>query len=120
MRTGKFIFILFLFCSLAMQVAGLQTASVCGSDSPGIYSNSGSRNDNIESFNFFDENLFDEIEEFEEFEYHNDRKIKKIFSQHLLFLERMHFKCISEYKSRKNTHKAGKYNTPLKHIILLL
>ena len=124
MRAGKFIFVLFLFCSLIAQVIGVQNASSCEYDNQVIYSSSSVAGEHIDSFNFFDENLFDEIEEFEEIEEiegHNDKKVKKSFCQQLFFLEKMHFKYSSEYKTQENVCKAGKYNTShFKHVILLL
>ena len=123
MRTGKFIFVLFLFCSLIAQVIGVQNVSSCRYDQT-IHSTSSAAGDHIDSFNFFDKNLFDEIEEFEEVEEiegHNDKKVKKSFCQQLFFLEKLHFRYSSEYKTLENACKSGKYNTSdFKHVILLL
>lgn len=121
MRTGKFILILFLFCSLIAQVIGVQNASSCEYDDQAIYSSSSSCSDNINPFNLFDENLFEATEGLEEFESQDDKKAKKSFCQQLFFLGQMRFRCSSKYKSQKHAYKTGKYNTSrLKYIILLL
>ena len=121
MRAGKFIFILFLFCSLIAQVIGVQNASSCEYDNQVLHSSSSNNRMHINSFNFFDENIFDGIGEFGESETNNDRKVKKSFYQQLFFLGKMHFRYFSEYKIQKNASRTGKYSTShLKHIILQL
>jgi len=119
MRTGKFILILFLFCFIA-QVIGVQNASSCEYDNQTLHSSSKNSRMHMNSFNFFDENIY-EIEAFQESETNNDRKVKKSFCQQLFFLGKMHFRYSSEHKIQKNACRTGKYSTShLKHIILQL
>ena len=121
MRIGRFIFILFLFCSLIAQVTGEQNSLACDSERHVMIPDSNCRNDNIDSFSFVDENIFEEMEEVEEFEQQNEKKARKCFCRKLFSSEQVIFGCSSKYKSQKAASKDGKYNTSQsKHIILLL
>lgn len=121
MRTGKFIFILFLFCSLIAQAAGVQTVSLCESDSSGIYLKSSSLNEKINIFDFFHEVFCEDIEEAEGLELDNDRKVRKPSCKKLFFTGQPQFSCSIKYKRQKNAYKVEKYSTShLKYIMLLL
>ncbi len=118
MRIGKFIFTLFLFCSFIAQVIGVQNALSRESESQVISSNSSGQNDNINSLNFIDENLFEELEELEQ---HNGKKTRRYIFQQSFSFGQMPFGCSSKYKRQKNAYKAEKCNTShYNHMILLL
>jgi len=121
MRIGRYIFILLLFCSLAAQVAGEQNFSARGFEHHFMSPESNCQDDNIDFFNFVDENLFDEIEEFEESEQQNEKKARKHFCRKLFAPEQTLSGYSSKYKNRKDACTSGKYNTSQgQHMILLL
>jgi hypothetical protein len=121
MRIGRFIFILLLLCSLVAQVTGEQRTLARGSEHHFMSPESSCRDDNIDSFNFVDENLFDEIEEVEESEQQNEKKARKHFCRKLFASEQAFFGYTSKYYGRKIAAGAGKYNTSQgQHMILLL
>lgn len=121
MRTGRFIFILFLLCSLIIQVTGEGRTSAHGSKHQIVSSDSSSRDDNINTFNFVDENLFDEMEEFEESEHQNEKKARKYFCRKLFAAGQTLYGYVSKYHRKKAVGMAGKYNTSqCKHVRLLL
>ncbi len=120
MRIGRFILILFLFCSLIAKLTGEQNSLALDSEQYVMSYGSSCQNDNIDSFNFIDENLFEEMEEFEESEHQNEKKSRKNFSHNLFALDQELFGYSSKYIKKKNTFNSVKYDTLQEQCIILL